>query len=345
MDNPPSPESNNQTSNLPEPESLKPRSDDSQPAGGAPAMRAADAHNIEKKPRHRTYQPSHKATFIGLAVVVLILAVNAGVLFFVLKGQNKANTLAEKGQVSISSSVLDQLGVNRQTIGDSGVLLTVQPNADFKGTLTVTGATNISGPLVLNSKVTGTNAGFSQLQAGNTSLGQLTVNGNGTLQNLNVGKDLVVAGLVQLQSLSTTGSATIGGNLAISGALSVSSFSARSLTSTSTLTVGGHIITNGSAPIIGRGVGGALGSNGTVSISGDDSAGVIAINIGTNATGGTLADVAFRNQYGGTPVIVITPVDVGGEFYVQDVSVGGFSLSVTSGLPPGGYRIDYIVEQ
>jgi hypothetical protein len=340
------PAQNNQTATQPEAESLKPRADDANAAAAGAAQSAQDAAkaNKGKPPRRRSYQPSHKATFIGLAVVIVILAVNAGVLYFLLGNQNKQNTIAQKGQVSISSSVLDQLGVNRKVIGDSGVVLTIQPNTEFKGTVSIAGATSISGQLTLNSKIAGTNASFTQLQAGNTSLNQLSVNGNGTFQNINVAKDLVVAGLTQLQSLTTKSDVSVGGNLSISGALSVSSFSARSLTSTSTLTVGGHIITSGPAPGVSHG-GSALGSNGTDAISGNDSAGVVSIAIGVGASGGVLAQVTFQTQYADIPRVVITPVGIGGEFYVDNVSSTGFSIDVMDGLPPRGYRINYIVEQ
>ena len=137
--------------------------------------------------------------------------------------------------------------------------------------------------------------------------------------------------------------ATISGNLTVGGTLSVNTFSARSLTSVTTLTVGGHVITGGPTPGVSRG--GATGSNGTVSISGNDAAGAISINIGAGAIGGTLANVTFHSRYGDIPRVVITPVGVGANFYVLNLSTTGFSVGVTSGLPPGGFVMNYIVEQ
>jgi hypothetical protein len=276
---------------------------------------------------------------------VIILAINAVIIELVLKKQAHNDTLVNKGQVTISSAELSRLGINRGTISESGVQLLVAPDAQFKGKLGVAGATNLSGELTLNGKLTGTDASFSQLQAGKTSLSELNVNGNGTLNSLNLRKDLVVSGLTQLQGpvtlnqlLTINNNLNVSGNLAIGGTLAVNIFSVRNIT------VAGHIISSGPTPAVGRG-GSALGSNGTVSISGNDAAGTIAINIGAGATSGTLANVSFRTQYGGVPRVVITPIGIGANFYVLNSSIGGFSVGVGSGLPPGGYRIDYIIEQ
>lgn len=338
----PAQQPNNQDAAAPEPEVLQPRSEDSSAPTASTSGQPLMAPKSNKRP-HRAYRPNHKATFVGSAVVIAILAANAAVLGIVLKGRTQEENLANKGQVTISSSVLSQLGVNRSSIGDAGVTLTVSPDSRFQGTVSVAGTTTISGQLTLNNKLVGTNGSFTQLQAGSTALSQLSVNGNTTLSDLNLRKDLVVAGLAQLQSIATKGDASIGGNLVVSGALSVSTFSARSLTSTSTLTIGGHIITNGGTPGLGRGS--ALGSNGTVSISGNDSAGTIAINVGAGASGGLLTSLAFHTEYTATPEVVITPVGIGGEFYIINLTTSGFSIAVMNGLSPGGYRINYIVEQ
>jgi cytoskeletal protein CcmA (bactofilin family) len=344
MDSTPSATPNN-TNQTPQPEELKPR-DDSSAAQAAAAAQAAP----KKPPRHHTYRPSHKATFIGLAVVVAILAVNAAVIELVLKKQAKTDNIASKGQVSISTDQLNKLGIDRNAVGDSGIQLIVAPDAQFKGKLTVAGDTTVSGKLLLNSTLTTTSANITQLQAGNTSLAKLDVNGDTNLSSLNLRKDLLVTGNTQLQGpvtlkqlLTVNNSVNVQGNLSVGGTLTVSTFSARSLTSTSILTVGGHIITSGLNPSFAPG--GALGSNGTASVSGNDSAGAININIGVGAAGGILGTVAFRTNYSNAPRVVITPVGVGADFYVTNLTVGGFSVGVTAGLPAGGYRINYIVEQ
>lgn len=348
MENPPAPDQSAATSGAPQPEVLKPREEEKP---SEQPVQNPEAKRIDiKKSRRNTYRPSHKATFIGLAVVVVILVVNAIVISVVLKNKAKSDKQASEAQVTIDADALSKVGVNTASIGDTGVQLTVEPNAQFKGKLSVAGETNLSGELKLNSKLTSADASITSLQAGKTSLSQLDVNGDSTLSALNLRSTLLVTGTSKFlgavtmnELLTVNNSINVAGNLAIGGALSTAGFVARDLTSTGTLNVIGHIVSGGSTPAVGAG--GALGSNGTVAISGSDTAGTISINIGTGAVGGTLASVAFKNQFGSLPRIIITPVGIGGDFYVRNPSVGGFSVAVMSGLPPGGYSINYIVMQ
>lgn len=338
MDNTPSPAPQHQSPGTPAAETLKPRvTDDSvdvTPASSQPTQ----PKPIASPARHRTYRPSHRATFIGLGVVGVILAINAAVLGFVIKKQAKQEDLFNKGQVSISTEDLNKLGINRSVIGDSGVELIVAPDAQFKGEVAVAGNTTISGSVVLNSKLTAREGNLAQLQAGNTALSQLNVNGKSTLSDLNLRKNLVVTGLTHLQGPATfsqavaiNNSLTITGNLTIGGKLTVGQFSVQ------------HFGSSGSTPNVGKGS--DIGSNGTVSISGNDTAGTVAVNTGVGGGSGILANVAFRTQYNSAPRVVISPIGVGGSFYVANITVGGFSIGVSSNLSPGGYRFNYIVIQ
>ncbi len=336
-----------ESSELPAPEVLRPQSE-------KPAVAPAAAEPSGRKPSlrlpHATYRPSHKATFIGLAVVAAILAVNAGIIVFMANGQASANTANVQGEVTLNSSVLDKLGVNRNAIGDKGTELVVGPDSRFKGKVTVGGDVNIAGQATLNGKLTASDASLTNLQAGDTSLGKLSVNGDTTVSNLNVRNDLTVLGSTRLQGpivmgqlLTVNNNVNISGNLAIGGLLSARGFQASSLVSDTTLTVGGHVITRGNAPSVGPG--GAVGANGTVSISGNDASGTVAVNVGTGGGGGMLAQIAFRAQYGSMPHVVVTAVGRGaGDVYVNR-SVGGFSISTSDVLAPGGYVFDYIVMQ
>ncbi len=351
-----SPDAPDQTTGTPEAEVLKPRVDDaSSQSEPKPSSAQPVTREIGHRERRRTYRPSHRATFIGLTVVVFILAINAGILAFVIESKDKSNNLAA-GQVSISASALNKIGVNTSTIGNSGIELTVNPNALFNGKLTVAGDVNIAGQLKLNSPLIASSANLTQLQAGNTTLSQLNVDGSSTLSNLNLRNNLVVTGTTQLQGavdvnqlLTVNNNLTVTGNVSIGGVFSAATFSARSLTSTSTLTIGGHVITSGSSPSVGPG--GALGSNGTAAVNGDDSAGLISINFGVNSGKGTLVNFAFHTQFGAVPHVVITPVgDIGDgcSFYLFNLGVAGFSVGINgcASYPTfGDYGIDYIVEQ
>jgi len=336
-------------SGAPAPEVLKPRSEDGGSATAVPNETVLPASSEEgKKIRKRTYRPSHKSTFIALGVVVAILAINAVVLGFVLK--SKSANDPNRDQVTIDADVLEKIGVNRSELGSSGVQLTVGPDAQFNGKLTTAGDVNIGGQLKLNSKFSANDAALTVLQAGDTALSKLNVSGDTTLTTLNLRNALNVTGASQLagpvtisQLLTVNNNMNILGNISVGGVLSTASFVARDLASTSTITVGGHIITTGATPALGQG--NALGSNGTAAISGNDTAGTVSISIGVGAGAGTLANISYVNNFARTPRVVITAVGVPGNFYITNSTTGGFSMAVASGLPPGGYTINYIVMQ
>jgi cytoskeletal protein CcmA (bactofilin family) len=343
----PSQESKEKTAEPPKPEELKPQAES---GASAPEETTTSATSAATK-RRGTYRPSHKATFIGLAVILAVLAVNAGIISFVIKTQSsKTKSQADQGAVTLNPSVLNKLGVSRNSVGDLGTRLVIGPDSQFNGTVKVGGDVSIAGQLKLNSKFSANDASLTQLQAGKTSLADLDVNGDATVSTLNLRKDLNVTGATKLQGAVTVSqlftvnnSVNIAGNLAVGGVLSVNGFHSSSLVSDSTITIGGHVITRGSAPGVGPGPG--VGSNGTVSISGNDAAGTVAVNTGTGAGGGILANVAFRSQYGTVPHVVVTAVGPGtGSVYVNR-TIGGFSIGVNGALAPGGYAFDYIVEQ
>ncbi len=304
---------------------------------------------IPKRPRRGTYRPSHKATFIGLAVVVAILAINVGVVLFFLKGNSSSDGQGNKDEVILSTDSLDKLGVSKTAVGNLGTELIVGPNSKFLNKVTVGGDVSVAGQLRLNSKFSANDASLTNLQAGNTALQQLNVNGESSLSTLNLRNDLTVTGATKLQGavtisqlLTVNSSVNITGNLAVGGTLSARSFQASSLVSDSTLTIGGHIITRGLAPSVGGG--GALGSNGTVSISGNDASGTVAVNVGVGASSGMLAQVTFRQGYSNTPKVIVTAVGRAMDLYVNR-SASGFSIYSNTALSPGGYAIDYIIMQ
>ena len=343
----PSSDEKSKTSGAPEPEELKPQSDKATPENAA--TESARKILIPKKSRHGSYRPSHKATFIGVSVVIAVLLINGLIIFFVLRSQGDTGSGLSREEVTLSTETLDGLGVSRNSVGELGTELTIGPDTTFNGSVTVAGDTSIGGSLKLNSKFSASDASLTKLQAGDTALNTLNVNGDTTSSNLNLRNDLNVTGLTRLQGavtmaqiLTVNNSVNIAGNLAVGGTLSARAFQASSLVSDSTLIVGGHIITRGSAP--GVSVGGAAGSNGTVSISGNDAAGTVAVNAGVGAGAGIIANITFRSAYGGTPHVVITAVGPGATDVYVNRNANGFSIGV-SGLTVGGHAFDYIVMQ
>ncbi len=294
--------------------------------------------------KHIAYRPSHKGTFIGMAVVIAILAANAGIIAFVMRNQAAAEDEKIKNGVTLSAGTLDKLGVSRNPLGNEETELVVGPRSQFKGNVQMAGTLQVGGQLILNSKFTATDASLTKLQAGDTQLQQLNVNGDGTISTLNLRKDLKVAGTTQLQGALTVNQLTtinnnmnVAGNLSVGGSLSVRNFQV------STLTVAGHLISTGARPS--ASAGGGTGSNGTAAISGNDTSGTVSVNTGVGAGNGLLASVTFTTKYADTPHVVVTPVgrSVPG-MYINRTSAG-FTISADGVLPPGGYAFDYVVVQ
>jgi len=344
--------SSNETNKEPESESLKPVSDEETVIKkGGPNSNRHPITEEAKKQRRSIYKPSHKATFIGLSVVIIILAINAAVLGFLLNSETAKNKALNDKGVSISPAVLSKLGVNSAQIGNSNEQLTVDPNAVFNSGVTVAGSVKIGGQLHLNSTFSASGANLNQLQANNSTLNNLNVSGNSTASNLSLRGKLAVLGTATFQNTLTVGqiltvdnSAAVANNLSVGGEVTANTIATNNLILSGSFVFGSHIQTSGLSPSVGPG-GNALGSNGTVSINGDDATGTIDINIGEGASSGVLARVSFHTAYSSMPRIIITPVGVGANFYLVSPNVNGFSVAVTSSLPPGGYSINYIVEQ
>jgi cytoskeletal protein CcmA (bactofilin family) len=335
----------------PAPEVLRPQSDDPKPAEKPTDARSSDSGKGTKKPKRSTYRPSHKATFIGVGVVVGVLLINAIIVFFVINGQNAAQEDALQTQVTLSTETLDKLGVSKTPIGDEGTKLIVGLDSEFEGTLTVAGDVSLAGQLRLNNALIASDANLEKLQAGDVTIEQLSVNGDGTISTLNLRKDLNVIGTARLQGavtisqlLTVNNNVNILGNLAVGGVLTARGFQASSLVSDTTLTIGGHIITSGAQP--GHSRGSALRATDTVSMSGNDASGTVQVNIGAGSiSGGTLINITFRNDYTNTPHVIVSPVGGSPGGYFVNRTASGFSISTSSGMSYGGYAFDYIVVQ
>lgn len=135
----------------------------------------------------------------------------------------------------------------------------------------------------------------------------------------------------------------VAGNLSVGGTFSARGFQASSLISDTTLMIGGHIVTRGLSPTASKG--GGLTAPDTISISGSDSAGTVAVNIGTGtARSGIVANVTFNRAYGSTPRVVVTSIGPGASDVYINRNANGFSIGVGS-IAPGGHAFDYIVMQ
>ena len=335
-------------------EALKPREEDEPVKVVAKGDRIT--HKLisesEVKKRLLTFRPSHKAMFIGLGVVVIILGINAVVLGYLLSKESSNQKALDAKGVSISPATLSKLGVNDSSIGNSNEKLIVDPTAQFNSQLTVAGNVNIGGQLHLNSTLNATNANFSQLQAGSATANSININGAATASTLGVRSNFEVGGTATFQNamtvaglLSVNASAAVASNLSVGGELSATTIATSNIVASGSIEVESHIITAGGSPSVSRGA--ALGSYGSVSVSGDDIAGTIALGVGAGAPsgGGVAAYVVFHSPYSSPPVVVITPLGSYAPFFIGSVGTNSFTIYSASGLSPGGYQINYMVEQ
>ncbi len=301
------------------------------------------------KRRRMTYRPSHKATFVGLAVISVFLLANVAGLWFLLRSQADTQEQLVNNGVTLSTDTLSQLGVNRDSVGEASEL-TIGPDTTFRSGVTIGNDVSIGGSLQLNSDFVTGSAKITNLQAGETQLESLNVNGDGTITTLNLRNDLNVVGTTRLQGqaifsqlVTVNNNVNIAGNLSVGGIFAAKSFEASTLTAGQQLTVGGHIVTSGSGPTFAQGS--ALGSGGTASANGTDAAGTISVNVGTGAGTGLIGTVTFNRAYAAMPSVVVSPIGTPMPGLYVNRTTTGFSVSTTSALPVGSYAIDFIVMQ
>lgn len=316
-----------------------------------PPVAGNNAPKSPIRPRGASYRPSHKATFVGIGIVLMILTINAVVIAFLSSGQGNSAAQANRKDVTLSTTTLNSLGVSRNSVGSQGTELTIGPDTQFNGQVVVGGDADIQGKLKLKGTFIAPDASFVSLKAGKAAFSKVNINGDATASSLVLRKDMTIAGTSRVQGpavfsglMTVNNSLNVAGNLSVGGVLSTRNFQANSLTSTSTLTIGGHIITRGPGPSIGKG--GGVSGVATVSGSGNDTAGTIAITLGVGASAhGSLASVGFTNAYNGTPRIIVSPFDGSlGSFYVEKSNTG-FTVYTNSTLSTGSYGFDYFVVQ
>jgi len=337
-------------SDLPGPEVLSTRADDADEAQEKDNDAKSKTKVVPRKKSLRSrYRLSHRATFFGLIAAAVVLVIFGAGVFLVVRSQSDGGDEGVGDQVVIDQATLEGLGVNRTAVDNEGTELIIGPNTRFDKRVQVGGNVSIGGELILNSRLSATDASLSNLQAGETSIEELNVNGDGTLSNISIRQDAVVVGNTRLQGTTTIGgllsvenSANIAGNATVGGTLTAGSIQSGNIRASGSLNVAGRVVSGGGVPS--ASAGSATGSNGTVSISGNDIAGTVGVNVGTGGGNGIVANITFRDSYPATPRVIVTPIGNVGSFYVFRTSTG-FNIGVGNSLSPGGYAFDYFVIQ
>ncbi len=308
----------------------------------------ADPNNIHdltpNKPLtpKRTIHLSARATIFGVIIVLFIIAANVAAIYFILKSRNqKAVTPTGYNPESLSVEEINKLNSKTATIGESFGTLIIAPFTQFKNKIQVDKDASIGGKLNVVSATT-----LAGLTAGSTSLSELNVAGNSTLNATSVKSTLAVAGAVSIQGAVTMSSAlTVGGSLnvlnnaSIAGSLTVNTINFKNATLNGPLAINGHYISGGPGPSLSYNTN-TLGTSGTSSVSGNDTTGTIVITPGNDSgvgatctpvvgvdpnTCGLLATVTFGAGYSKIPRINLTPVgrEAGQmQYYITRTSAG-----------------------
>ncbi len=284
---------------------------------------------IRKQTRSEKILSKTHGVNIYLILFIVILAIAVIIMLVAFRSDDSRDSLILTGE-DLSQQTLEELIADENRIGEATQTLTVEANAIFNGKvlvkddLDVAGSINVGGPLTLPGiTVAGTSA-FDEVEVSNN----LTILGNASVQG----------------SLTIQSGLSVTGDTSIKGALNVDSLSTSDFELTGDLKLTRHIDTGGPVPGASRGAG--SGNGGTVSISGTDSAGTVTINTGSGASGGVLATINFANNFGGTPHVVISPLNSSAANVKYYVTRGSSSFTIrAAGSVPNGATLsfDYLV--
>jgi hypothetical protein len=283
-------------------------------------------------------QPKVKNTkkasrYFGINVYLIafgLLIVLGGLVTAIAIIQNRSdnNKSSNIPTQSLSQNQLQQLANSDVSVGNSSDVLNVAANAVFGNQVLIRQDLDVGGTIKV---------------AGSLSLPGITVSGNSDFEQIQTSK-LGVSGSTTLNGQLTVGQGlNVSGPAAFNGTVSVGNITIQNLTLNGALTLDHHIVAGGTAPS--RSQGDALGSGGTVSLSGSDTAGTININTGGSPTAGCFVTVSFAQTFSSTPIVVVSPVDLGaaGISYYLTRSTTNFSLCTTS-TPPSNqsFSFDYV---
>jgi cytoskeletal protein CcmA (bactofilin family) len=249
------------------------------------------------EPKRPLFQRLQK--FIGnfnvyVLVFIFILIVAAIATYASYRASKKSSTNPTISNQTLSASDLQKLEKNSTQIGTATQTLTIASNSIFNGQVLMKNGLDVAGTIQVG---------------GSLSLPGITVSGNSSFNNMQVGNNLSIAGNTAVQgTLSVQKSISVSGNATFGGVISAATLNVDQLTLNKDLQLNRHIDVGGLTPHASAGP--AIGAGGTVSINGNDTAGTVNINFGSSpsANGGILANIYFVNSFNRTPYAVITPV-------------------------------------
>jgi len=301
---------------------------------------SADAQQPNKPPK----KPKEKFSFgrilsklssrlnIYLLLFVLLAVISLIIVFIVINSSNKeAAQQADIQTQELTQEAIDSLSNNEVTVGDPKQLLSIESNAVFAGQVLIRDGLDVAGPIKVG---------------GDLSLPGITVSGQSNFDEVQLNTLAVSGDTNVLGTLTVSNGLTVNGTAAFGGPLSAPALTIDELSLTGDLQFARHIDAGGGTPSVVRG--GSVGSGGTVTISGTDTAGTVAVNMGSGASSGTLATVSFTNAFNNSPHVVITPVTTNSglanvNYYISSRTTTGFTISAASSPPSGSVSFDFIV--
>lgn len=265
---------------------------------------------------------------IYLLTFILLIIVSLIIVFVVYNASNREIARQENVESQeLTQEAIENLSSNEATVGDPKQLLNIESNAVFAGKVLIRDGLDVAGPIKVG---------------GDLNLPGITVSGTSAFDEVQV-NSLSIAGDTSVQGILTVQSSlTVNGQASFAGPISAPSITIDALQLTGDIQFNRHIDAGGGTP--GVTAGGAVGAGGTVTISGTDTAGTVTVNVGSGASGGTLAVVSFVSSFSSNPHVVITPI--GGaapNTYVANRTTSGFTIVTTTGLPAGSISFDFIV--
>lgn len=266
--------------------------------------------------------------FLMFLVVVVIAAAIAVVTY--LNSQQDPIAPAINSQ-ELSEEALQQLANTDASVGDNTQTLTIQGNAIIEGQTLARGNLNVAG----NFQTGGSIQGPSITISGTSNLGTAQIN------SLQVASDVAIEGNTTMRNLNVAGTASFGGAVT-APQLTISRLI---MSGNASLEVPNHIGFTGPAPS--RTINPAqLGNGGSASVSGSDTTGTVNISTGNSPAAGCMVRVAFNQQFGRQPRVLISPIGsaAGRTQYYVERDQSSFSICAATPAPANqSFAFDYFV--
>lgn len=296
--------------------------------------RVTQATAAPSTPTEKTVSPLRRflrRINVYLLIFVLVCVVAGIVVAVGYLNSQKPTPEATVDTQELTEDALKQLSKTNASIGGSSQTLTIQGNATIAGQTLMRGNLSVAGSLQTGGNIQSTGIRIS----GSSDLNDTRVN------RLQVSGDLAVQGNTTMRNLNVAGTTSFNGAVS-APQLTVSRLV---LSGNGILQIPNHLTFTGPTP--GRSINsGALGNGGSVSINGSDTSGTVNIRTGNSPSAGCFAKINFNQAFSGRPRVIVSPVGnaAGKTQYYTERDTSGFSICTSSPAPGNQtFAFDYFV--